>query len=54
VLLVLTTPLQMPIWALVLCIMIATLFLVPVGVIAAVSNTQIGLVSFGVRVVNLS
>nr|XP_018259221.1 OPT family small oligopeptide transporter [Kwoniella dejecticola CBS 10117]OBR81379.1 OPT family small oligopeptide transporter [Kwoniella dejecticola CBS 10117] len=43
VLLVKTTPLQMPIWALVLAIAIATVFLVPVGIITAVSNTQIGL-----------
>ncbi|ORX39348.1 OPT oligopeptide transporter protein-domain-containing protein [Kockovaella imperatae] len=43
VLLVKTTPLQMPIWALVLSIAIATVFLIPVGIIAAVSNTTIGL-----------
>lgn len=43
VILVKTTPLQMPIWALVLAMAIATVFLVPVGIIAAVSNTQIGL-----------
>ncbi|WWC98020.1 OPT family small oligopeptide transporter [Kwoniella sp. B9012] len=43
VILVKTTPLQMPIWALILAMAIATIFLVPVGIIAAVSNTQIGL-----------
>ncbi|WWD06796.1 OPT family small oligopeptide transporter [Kwoniella europaea PYCC6329] len=43
VVLVKTTPLQMPIWALILAMAIATIFLVPVGIIAAVSNTQIGL-----------
>ncbi|KAK6906070.1 OPT family small oligopeptide transporter [Kwoniella mangroviensis CBS 8507] len=43
VILVKTTPLQMPIWALVLAMAIATIFLVPVGIVAAVSNTQIGL-----------
>ncbi|WVF65518.1 OPT family small oligopeptide transporter [Kwoniella sp. CBS 6097] len=43
VILVKTTPLQMPIWALVLAMIIATVFLVPVGIIAAVSNTTIGL-----------
>ncbi|WVQ74390.1 OPT family small oligopeptide transporter [Cryptococcus sp. DSM 104548] len=43
VILVKTTPLQMPIWALMLAMAIATVFLVPVGIIAAVSNTQIGL-----------
>ncbi|KGB75916.3 hypothetical protein CNBG_1754 [Cryptococcus deuterogattii R265] len=43
VILVKTTPLQMPIWALVLAIVIAIIFLAPVGIIAAVSNTQIGL-----------
>ncbi|WWC91168.1 OPT family small oligopeptide transporter [Kwoniella dendrophila CBS 6074] len=43
IVLVKTTPLQMPIWALLLAMAIATVFLVPVGIIAAVSNTQIGL-----------
>ncbi|WRT69105.1 OPT family small oligopeptide transporter [Kwoniella shivajii] len=43
IILVKTTPLQMPIWALMLALAIATVFLVPVGIIAAVSNTQIGL-----------
>ncbi|WVR09034.1 OPT family small oligopeptide transporter [Kwoniella sp. DSM 27419] len=43
VVLVTTTPLQMPIWALILAMGIATVFLVPVGIIAAVSNTTIGL-----------
>ncbi|WVQ81284.1 OPT family small oligopeptide transporter [Cryptococcus sp. DSM 104549] len=43
VILVKTTPLQMPIWALVLAMAIATVFLVPVGIIAAVSNTTVGL-----------
>ena len=38
-----TTPLQTPIWALVLAMVIATVFLVPVGIITAVSNTTIGL-----------
>ncbi|OCF56419.1 OPT family small oligopeptide transporter [Kwoniella mangroviensis CBS 10435] len=41
VILVKTTPLQMPIWALVLAMAIATVSFV--GIIAAVSNTQIGL-----------
>ncbi|OCF40952.1 OPT family small oligopeptide transporter [Kwoniella heveanensis CBS 569] len=41
VILVKTTPLQMPIWALVLAMMIATVS--TVGIIAAVSNTTIGL-----------
>nr|ODN90504.1 OPT family small oligopeptide transporter [Cryptococcus depauperatus CBS 7841] len=43
VLLLNTTSLQMPIWALLLAMTIATVFLAPVGIIAAVSNTQIGL-----------
>nr|XP_019009874.1 OPT family small oligopeptide transporter [Kwoniella pini CBS 10737]OCF48655.1 OPT family small oligopeptide transporter [Kwoniella pini CBS 10737] len=43
VILVKITPLQMPIWALILAMAIATIFLVPVGIITAVSNTQIGL-----------
>ncbi|ORY28793.1 OPT oligopeptide transporter protein-domain-containing protein [Naematelia encephala] len=43
VVLVKTTPLQMPIWALVLSVAIASIFLVPVGIITAVSNTTIGL-----------
>ncbi|WWD21237.1 OPT family small oligopeptide transporter [Kwoniella shandongensis] len=43
VILVKITPLQMPIWALVLSMAIAAIFLVPVGIIAAVSNTTIGL-----------
>ncbi|WVO15443.1 OPT family small oligopeptide transporter [Cryptococcus depauperatus] len=43
VLLLNTTSLQMPIWALLLAMAIATVFLAPVGIIAAVSNTQIGL-----------
>jgi hypothetical protein len=38
-----TNPLQTEIWALVLAIAIAAFFLVPVGVITAVSNTTIGL-----------
>nr|XP_018999543.1 OPT family small oligopeptide transporter [Kwoniella mangroviensis CBS 8507]OCF63004.1 OPT family small oligopeptide transporter [Kwoniella mangroviensis CBS 8507] len=41
VILVKTTPLQMPIWALVLAMAIATVSFV--GIVAAVSNTQIGL-----------
>ncbi|GFZ47101.1 hypothetical protein JCM24511_04843 [Saitozyma sp. JCM 24511] len=43
ILMVKTSPLQMPIWALVLSVAIAAIFLVPVGIIAAVSNTAIGL-----------
>nr|WVH01953.1 OPT family small oligopeptide transporter [Naematelia aurantialba] len=43
VILVKITPLQMPIWALVLSVAIATVFLIPVGIITAVSNTTIGL-----------
>ncbi len=43
VILVKTAPLQTDIWALVLAVAISTIFLVPIGVIAAVSNTTIGL-----------
>ncbi|ODN97275.1 OPT family small oligopeptide transporter [Cryptococcus wingfieldii CBS 7118] len=43
VILVKTTPLQMPIWALMLAMAIATLTCKSVGIITAVSNTQIGL-----------
>ncbi|BEJ15101.1 hypothetical protein CspHIS471_0408680 [Cutaneotrichosporon sp. HIS471] len=43
VLMVMSAPLQTPIWALVLSLAIAAVFLVPIGVVAAVSNTQIGL-----------
>lgn len=43
VLLVTQCPLQTPIWALILAVGIATIFLVPVAIITAVSNTTIGL-----------
>ncbi|KAL7420969.1 hypothetical protein Q5752_003853 [Cryptotrichosporon argae] len=43
ILMMLTAPLQMPIWALLLSLIIAAIFLVPIGIIAAVSNTVIGL-----------
>jgi hypothetical protein len=43
VILVKTAPLQTEIWALVLAIALAVIFLVPVGIITAVSNTTIGL-----------
>lgn len=43
VLMVMTAPLQTPVWALVLSLAIALIFLIPIGVVAAVSNTQIGL-----------
>lgn len=38
-----TAPLQLPAWGLFLAILIAVIFLVPVGVISAVSETTIGL-----------
>ena len=38
-----TAPLQLPAWGLFLAIFIALIFLVPVGVISAVSETTIGL-----------
>lgn len=37
-----TAPLQLPAWALLLSIVVAMAFLVPVGIISAVSETQIG------------
>lgn len=36
-------PLQLPVWGLVLSVIMAVIFLVPVGVIAAVTNTTLGL-----------
>ncbi|KAK4050273.1 hypothetical protein OIV83_003594 [Microbotryomycetes sp. JL201] len=36
-------PLQLPIWGLLLSILMAGLFLIPVGVIAAITNTTLGL-----------
>ncbi|KAM0786339.1 hypothetical protein ACM66B_001811 [Microbotryomycetes sp. NB124-2] len=36
-------PLQLPIWGLMLSILMAAVFLVPVGVIAAITNTTLGL-----------
>ncbi|KAL1405078.1 hypothetical protein Q8F55_008701 [Vanrija albida] len=43
VVMVWTAPLQLPVWALVLSLAIAAVFLIPIGVVMAVSNTQIGL-----------
>lgn len=43
VLLVATSPLQLPVWALLLAVAIALVFLVPVGIVRAVSDTSIGL-----------
>lgn len=43
VLMVMTAPLQTSVWALVLSLALAVVFLIPVGVVAAVSNTTIGL-----------
>lgn len=43
VVLVETSPLQTPIWMLVLAIVVAGVFLAPIGIITAVSNTTIGL-----------
>jgi OPT oligopeptide transporter protein len=42
VILIETAPLQLPAWALLLAIFVAMAFLVPVGIIRAVSETQIG------------
>ncbi|KAK4051978.1 hypothetical protein OIO90_004508 [Microbotryomycetes sp. JL221] len=36
-------PLQLPVWGLLLSILMAAIFLVPVGVIAAITNTTLGL-----------
>lgn len=36
-------PLQLPVWGLFLSILIAIIFLIPVGVIAAITNTTLGL-----------
>jgi len=41
-----TTPLQLPTWALSLSIFVAIAFMVPVGIISAVSETQIGADTF--------
>lgn len=43
IVLVKTSPLQTPIWLLALAVVVAVVFLVPVGIITAVSNTTIGL-----------
>ncbi|KAK0566916.1 hypothetical protein OC844_000514 [Tilletia horrida] len=43
ILLVMFSPLQLPVWALLLCVAIALIFLLPVGVIKATSDTSIGL-----------
>jgi hypothetical protein len=37
-----TAPLQLPAWALLLSIFVAMAFMIPVGIISAVSETQIG------------
>lgn len=41
--LVYLSPLQLPVWGLLLAVLIALLFLIPAGIIKAVSNTSIGL-----------
>ena len=38
-----TEPLQLPAWGLVLAVLVALVFLIPVGVISAVSETTIGM-----------
>jgi len=43
ILLVMFSPLQLPVWALLLCVAVALVFLLPVGVIKATSDTSIGL-----------
>lgn len=43
IILVATSPLQLPIWGLFLAVFIGLIFLVPVGLIRAVSDTSIGL-----------
>jgi hypothetical protein len=43
VVLVETNPLQTPIWMLALAVIVAGVFLAPIGIITAVSNTTIGL-----------
>ena len=43
VVLVLFYPLQMPLWALFMALLIALVFLVPCGIISATTNTTIGL-----------
>ncbi|KAE8231706.1 hypothetical protein CF326_g3273 [Tilletia indica] len=43
ILLVMFSPLQLPVWALLLCVAIALVFLLPVGVIKATSDTGVGL-----------
>jgi len=43
VILVYSSPLQLPVWGLLLAVSISLLFLIPVGIIKAVSNTGIGL-----------
>lgn len=40
---VLTYPISLPLWAFFLAIAISTLFAIPIGIIQAVTNTQIGL-----------
>lgn len=42
-LLVTAYPLQLPVWGLLLSVLMAIIFLVPVGVIAAITNTTLGL-----------
>lgn len=37
-----TSPLQLPAWGVILAIFVALVFLVPVGIISAVSETTIG------------
>lgn len=41
--LVLTTPLQFPVWGLLLAVGMSLFFLVPIGILKAVSDTSIGL-----------
>lgn len=43
VVLVATTPLQLPVWGLLLAVSMSLLFLVPAGIVKAVSDTSIGL-----------
>ncbi|GAA5933561.1 OPT family oligopeptide transporter [Sporobolomyces koalae] len=43
ILLVFYPTLQLPVWGLVLAVMLAVMFLVPIGIISAITNTTIGL-----------
>ena len=43
IILVYMSPLQLPVWGLLLAVLIALVFLIPVGIIKAVSDTGIGL-----------